>query len=144
MDKIKIIIEIPKDSNVKYEMRNGAIEVDRVLKVKYPFNYGFIPGTLWDDGDALDAIVIGNFSLYPGVQLYAKPIALINMRDCGVSDDKLVCSLNGEKISDYWEVIKGFLRTYKNNVEVRGYTEDMNKIRGNIDYAIQCWRQKKE
>lgn len=124
MDKIRVKIEIPKDSEVKYEMNKatGVIEVNRVLKVKYPFNYGFVPETLWADGDPLDVILIGTYSLHPGVELMATPKALVKMFDNGESDYKLVCALGDEEFSDYKEVILGFLKTYKKGVQIKGCT----------------------
>lgn len=135
---IRVKIEIPKGSNVKYEYNKKleVVEVDRILKVNYPFNYGFMPGTLWEDGDPLDVIVIGNYSLHPGVELMATPKAMIKMYDRGESDWKLVCAINGEDYEWYHEVIDGFLRTYKKDVELKGVITDVKEIRKEILRAI--------
>ena len=62
--KLDIFIEIPKNSNVKYEYEDGNFVVDRVLygSMNYPANYGFIDNTLDWDGDKLDALVVSSFS----------------------------------------------------------------------------------
>ena len=61
-DEIKVVIEVPLNSNIKYEIDkdSGAVEVDRVLysAMHYPANYGFIPNTLSDDGDPADVLVL--------------------------------------------------------------------------------------
>ncbi len=68
-DQVNVLIEIPQGSNVKYELdkEENVIKVDRILYTAmfYPFNYGFIPGTLEEDGDPLDVLVISNYPLMP-------------------------------------------------------------------------------
>ena len=62
--EVNAFIEIPKGSNIKYELdeASGLMKVDRVLHTAmfYPFNYGFIAGTKGEDGDPLDVMVISN------------------------------------------------------------------------------------
>jgi inorganic pyrophosphatase len=88
-------IEIPKGSRNKYEWdeRLGGIKLDRFLfsSVAYPTDYGFIPETIADDGDALDAIVCVSAPTFPGCVIKAKPIALFRTRDEGSLDDKVLC-----------------------------------------------------
>ena len=68
-NQINVVIEIPKGSNIKYEVNkdNGLLFVDRKLftAMFYPCNYGFIPSTLEDDGDPVDVLVIGEFAVAP-------------------------------------------------------------------------------
>jgi inorganic pyrophosphatase len=70
-DKINVIIEINKGSKNKYEIdkETGLIALDRAMHTSqdYPFDYGFIPQTLWDDGDAVDVVVLTTYPLFPGV-----------------------------------------------------------------------------
>src|SRR6478735_6587547 len=79
------LIEIPKGSRIKYEIdkETGLLKVDRVLysAVFYPANYGFIPQTYCDDGDALDVLVIGNEPVVPMCLLSARAIGAMRMRD---------------------------------------------------------------
>lgn len=139
MKPIRVKIEIPKGSNVKYEMNKstGALEVDRILDVEYPFNYGFMPDTLWDDGDALDVILIGDFTLHPGVELMAKPVAVVKMYDNGISDFKLVCTFDGSNFRDYKNQILDFLKTYKKGVSFsdRKYSTNPRFIKSTIEKA---------
>ena len=94
-DEINVIIEIPKDAEpVKYEVEkaSGAIFVDRILStpMRYPCNYGYVPGTLGDDGDPLDALVILPLPLIPGSVIRCKPVGMLRMTDEAGGDEKLV------------------------------------------------------
>ena len=92
---INVVIEIPKGSAVKYEIdkESGALVVDRLLftPMAYPAAYGFIPGTLADDGDPADALVLIPVSVVPGAVIRARPIGLLQMEDEAGQDEKIVC-----------------------------------------------------
>ncbi len=94
-EEITVVIEIPKGSQNKYEIdkESGLISLDRVLYGAnfYPADYGFVPQTYWEDGDALDALVLTTNALFPGCSLQARPIGVFTMMDGGESDDKLIC-----------------------------------------------------
>src|ERR1700745_3430801 len=89
------LVEIPKGSRNKYEWDEGlqAIKLDRFLfsSVVYPTDYGFIPDTLAEDGDPLDAMVCVSEPTFPGCLIYVKPIALFRMEDDKGVDDKVLC-----------------------------------------------------
>ncbi len=89
-----VVIEIPKGSKVKYEFDKdtGVLRVDRVLysAVHYPANYGFLPRTLGEDEDALDALVLGQEPVVPGCVLRARAIGMLAMRDEKGKDDKII------------------------------------------------------
>lgn len=93
-EEMNVIIEIPKYSKNKYEIdkETGLIALDRVMHSAqdYPFDYGFVPQTLFDDGDALDVVLITTHALAPGILLKARPIAIMEMTDNGERDDKVV------------------------------------------------------
>ena len=94
-DEINIVVEISKGSKVKYELDKdtGLLEVDRVLysSVVYPENYGFIPQTLADDDDPLDAIVLMQEPIQPMSLLEVRPIGLLPMVDEGENDENILC-----------------------------------------------------
>jgi inorganic pyrophosphatase len=73
-DSVKVVVEIPKGSRNKYEMDHEThqIRLDRVLhsSVHYPTDYGFIPDTLAEDGDPLDALVVVEEGTFPGFETY--------------------------------------------------------------------------
>lgn len=89
-----VYIEIPKGSNVKYELdkETGHIIVDRILytSTHYPGNYGFIPRTYGDDGDPLDVIVLCSEHIYPTSLIRCYPIGVLNMIDDGKNDEKIL------------------------------------------------------
>ncbi|MCE4602596.1 MAG: inorganic diphosphatase [Desulfurococcales archaeon] len=91
---VNVLVEIPMNSGVKYEFDKEAcvVKVDRFLytSMVYPFNYGFIPGTLEEDGDPVDVLVISREPLAPGSVIEAKPIAILDMEDEEGPDSKIV------------------------------------------------------
>lgn len=93
-DEINVIIEINKGSKNKYEIdkETGLIALDRVghTAQDYPFDYGFVPQTLWDDNDALDVVLLTTHPLLPGILVNARPLAIMNMIDSGDADDKII------------------------------------------------------
>ncbi len=94
-DPLLCYVEIPKGSRNKYEYDEdlGAIMLDRFLfsSMVYPTDYGFIPNTLGEDGDALDAMVCVSEPTFPGCVIPVKPIALFRMEDDKGVDDKVLC-----------------------------------------------------
>jgi inorganic pyrophosphatase len=94
VDEMNVIIEIPRGSQNKYEIdkATGLIALDRVLHTAqaYPFDYGFVPQTLWDDGDALDVVVLTTVPLFPGVLARVRPVAILPMIDGGDKDEKVL------------------------------------------------------
>lgn len=93
-DTMNVIVEIPKFSKNKYEIdkETGIIALDRVMHTAqdYPFDYGFVPQTLFDDGDALDVVLLTTYPLMPGILVKARPVAIMEMTDGGDRDDKIV------------------------------------------------------
>lgn len=93
-DEMNVIVEIPHGSQNKYEIdkKTGLIALDRVLHTAqtYPFDYGFVPQTLWDDGDALDVILLTTNPLPPGILVRARPIGILPMVDGGDKDEKVL------------------------------------------------------
>ena len=93
-EEMNVIIEIPKGSKNKYEIdkETGIIALDRVLHSAqdYPFDYGFVPQTHWDDGDALDVVVLTTYPLMPGILVRVRPVAILPMVDGGDSDAKVL------------------------------------------------------
>ncbi len=93
-DSINVIIEINKGSKNKYEIdkKTGIIALDRVAHTSqdFPFDYGFIPQTLWDDGDAMDVVLLTTYPLFPGILVRVRPVAIMSMTDSGDADDKII------------------------------------------------------
>lgn len=93
--QMNAIIEVPENDYVKYEINKeyGVLRVDRVLHtpMAYPANYGYFPGTLGDDGDPLDCVVVCNAVLRPGVLIEVRPIGSLIMEDQAGGDEKVIC-----------------------------------------------------
>ncbi len=108
-EDIYVVVEIPQGSGIKYEVdkETGAVFVDRFLftAMYYPFNYGFIPQTLADDGDPVDVLVISREPVVPGSVLRARPIGVLEMRDEEGVDTK-VLAVPHSKIDPSYERVK--------------------------------------
>ena len=105
---VNVFIEIPKDSSIKYELDKdcGIIMVDRFLYtgMNYPFNYGFVPNTLADDGDPLDILVLCEQSIAPGTMIQANVIGMLDMEDDSGIDTKIL-AVPTEKIDPLFGVL---------------------------------------
>ena len=92
---VNLVLEIPAGSRNKYEYcaEAGIMALDRVLhsSVRYPFDYGFVPNTLAEDGAPLDAMVIMQEPTFAGCLIKARPIGVLDMHDFGAYDGKLLC-----------------------------------------------------
>lgn len=91
------VIEIPRNSKIKYEVDHGTgrVFLDRILytPMGYPTNYGFFENTLGEDGDPLDVLVLLDFDLAPGVLVSVRPVGVLKMSDEAGGDDKVVAVL---------------------------------------------------
>ena len=90
-----VTIEIPKGQRNKYEMDHdsGRIRLDRMLftATRYPHDYGFIDGTLGEDGDPLDCLVLLEEPTFPGCLIRCRAIGMFRMKDEKGGDDKVLC-----------------------------------------------------
>lgn len=92
--EINVVVEIPMNSNIKYELDkdSGAVFVDRFLhtSMTFPTNYGFVPGTLADDGDPLDVMVLSDNPVAPGSVIPSVVIGMLEMEDEAGIDTKIL------------------------------------------------------
>ena len=139
---VKAIIEIPKDSSVKYELdkETGMLMLDRFLysAVHYPGDYGFVPQTLWDDNDPLDIIVLTGRPVYPMTLACVRVIGVLRMIDGDESDDKIIGVYNQDprfnEFTDLKDIpehslkeLKSFFEKYK---QLHGKTCQVPQIEG--------------
>ena len=93
--EINVVVEIPTGSNhkIEWDRDNACFMLDRVEPIAFakPCNYGFIPQTLDEDGDELDALVITDQPLTTGIYLTAKVLGVMKFVDDGEVDDKIIC-----------------------------------------------------
>ncbi len=124
----RAVIEIPRGSNLKYELdkSTGLLKLDRVLSsaVFYPANYGFIPQTLAEDNDPLDVLVYCTEPIPPLCLCEARSVGVMSMVDHGDADHKIIAVLmqdpiysEFEKASDFprhiFKMLRRFFEDYK-------------------------------
>lgn len=126
--EVNSFIEIPLNSDIKYELdkEQGVIVADRFMftALRFPFNYGFIPNTLGQDGDPLDILLIGDKAVFPGTVVASKVIGLLEMEDEAGIDHKIIAVPTAkcdpvygvyEDINDVPEGIKNKIRHFFEN-----------------------------
>ena len=94
-DAVEVVIEVPRGSRNKYEFDHDrhVLHLDRRLfsATVYPADYGFVPDTLAEDGDPLDALVLLEEPVFPGCWVRARPIGIFWMEDEMGPDAKIIC-----------------------------------------------------
>ena len=125
--ELDVTIEINRGSRVKYEIdhETGRLRLDRVLftSMQYPTAYGYFEDTMGEDGDPLDAMVILDVDVVPGVLVEARPIGVFRMTDEAGGDDKVLCVPADKRYDHIQEIgdvadqlkeeIKHFFERYK-------------------------------
>lgn len=159
-DKINVVVEIGKGSKNKYEVdkETGLIALDRVAHTAqdFPFDYGFVPQTLWDDDDPLDVIILTTYPLLPGILVRVRPVGLMKMIDSGDADDKIIAVPfddprweTTKKLADInphtLKEIEHFYSTYKKlqnkEVAVTGF-QDEAAARAAFERGVKLYREK--
>jgi inorganic pyrophosphatase len=107
---IYVAIEIPANSTpIKYEIEKeyDALFVDRFMATPmfYPANYGYVPNTLADDGDALDVLVVTPYPVQPGSIMRCRPIGILDMSDEAGRDSK-VLAVPHDKLTTLYKDVK--------------------------------------
>lgn len=99
---VTMVVEIPKGSRNKYEVdpTTGEIYLDRMLftATRYPADYGYLPGTDAEDGDALDALALVSEPTFPGCRIRIRPVGLFLMEDQGQADHKILGVPDGDPL----------------------------------------------
>lgn len=89
-----VFVEVPMGSRNKYEVdaETGQIVLDRRLftSMSYPADYGYIEGTLGEDGDPLDALVLVGEPTFPGCRIRARVVGVFHMTDEKGPDEKII------------------------------------------------------
>mgnify|MGYP000041108996 CR=1 FL=1 len=147
-EEVYVLIEIPKGSQNKFEFdkETGFIFVDRVLytSMHYPFDYGFVPKTLCEDGDPLDCLVITSIPLFPGVVIKARPIGLLVMEDEKGMDEKLI-AVPAEKIDPRFKEIKDIKDLPKHYLEeIKHFFEHYKELEPGKWVKIKEWKNAEE
>lgn len=108
-EEVMVVVEIPQGSAVKYELdkESGIIMVDRFAftTMVYPFNYGFIPQTHAEDGDAVDVLVLSTYPVLPGCGIHVRPVGMLEMEDEEGIDTKIL-AVPTAKVDPFYAHIK--------------------------------------
>lgn len=146
---INAIIEIPKNSSMKYELEktSGLLKLDRVLysAVHYPMNYGLVPQTYFEDGDPLDILVMCSMDIEPLCIVEARVIGIMRMEDENGLDDKIVSVADKDPaymhINDIEDIPKHTLNELKNFFEYYKVLENKKVEVGELlgkEQAYKC------
>lgn len=156
---VNAIIEISKGSQCKYEVdkTTGLLKLDRVIysSFHYPINYGFIPQTLGDDGDALDVLVLCSQIIQPLCLVEVTVIGNMQMIDSGEKDDKIIAvaskdpSVNhlkeiGDLSAHFVAVLKNYFEQYKvleDKIVAIDHFQDRQTAYQIIGEAIDLYKQ---
>jgi inorganic pyrophosphatase len=134
MDKYDVIIEIPKNCNLKYEIDNdeNRLRLDRVLpsSMIYPYNYGYIPNTLAEDGDALDVLVLTPYKIRSNTIVKCKIIGALIMSDEKGLDEKVI-AVPDDKVDPQFKDINNL--NHVSQVNLDNITHFFNYYKKNDD-----------
>jgi inorganic pyrophosphatase len=139
--EVVVFVEVPSGSRNKYEYdaASGTVMLDRRLFVSmsYPADYGFVEGTLGDDGDPLDALVLVGDPTFPGCRIACRIVGVFHMADEKGPDEKIICVPLRDpawmRVSDVHDIppelrneIEHFFQVYKDletgkSTETRGF-----------------------
>ena len=153
---LNLVVEIPAGSCNKYEFSQdvGVMALDRVLhpSIRYPFDYGFVPNTLAEDGSPLDAMVIMAEPTFAGCLIKARPIGVLDLYDLDVYDGKILCVPDADPRQDeirsirqiaasQLEEVAEFFRTYRTLqggvVSIDGW-RDIDAVQPLLDSCISA------
>jgi inorganic pyrophosphatase len=101
---VRMFVEIPKNSRNKYEYDEelGIFRLDRFLysPMHYPGDYGFIPGTVGEDGDPLDVLTVVEEPSFSGCMVEVRPVGVLRMIDRSQGDQKILAVQQNNPLYD--------------------------------------------
>jgi inorganic pyrophosphatase len=160
---INVIIETPRGTRNKFAFKEkyGVIELRRILRggMVWPCDFGFVPQTLAEDGDAIDVALLIDEPCFPGCLVHARLLGSIGLRKDDEENDRFIaCPVSLPGSASTWDEVRtledigrrhlreleGFLRDYQtfegNKIEmtgIRGAEEAMESVRK----AIEVWKK---
>lgn len=141
---VNVVIEIQKGSRNKIEVdkETGRLFLDRVngTLLGYPADYGYVPNTLCDDGDPLDALIIIDESLPHGVVVPARAVGVLYFEDDNEMDEKLICVPADDISKDHIQSLDDLGAAFKKNIE-HFYThyKDWKKDWSGVSAKLKGW-----
>jgi inorganic pyrophosphatase len=145
-DEINVVVEIPRGSNVKYEIddETGALFVDRKLftAMFYPCNYGFVPQTREKDGDPVDVLVLGNDPVVPSSVIRANPVGVLITADEEGEDSKIV-AVPISKVDPSFADVKDIETVPKHILDqIRHFFEHYKELEKGKYVKVKSWENK--
>ena len=144
--QINVFVEIPQGGDIKYELDKdtGVVFVDRFLYTafRYPFNYGFVPGTMAKDGDPVDVVVLSDKSVAPGTVIPAVPIGMLEMEDEEGIDTKILAvpTLKVDPYYGAWKDISDVPQAIKD--KIKHFFEHYKELEPSKWVKIKDWKWK--
>src|SRR3989339_181281 len=166
-DTFHVVVDLPKGSSNKFEYdeEGGYFKLDRVLhsQMFYPFDYGFIPQTHSDDGDAIDVCLLVTYPTFPGCVIKARTIGMIKTADEKGGDNKILAvpiskvdprfdeiqSVNDlpkhiqQELLIHFKEIKKLEQTKYDKVVINGF-DDVEAAKMEIHKAMEAYKSTQE
>ena len=147
---VNVVIEIQKGGGRnKYETDkdSGRLVLDRVnaTTAGYPTDYGYVPGTLCEDGDPLDVLLVIDEPIAHGVMVPSRPIGVLYMIDEGEGDEKLVCVADKDISKDNIKDLSDLEPNFQKRVEqfYTHYKDWKNNWQG-VEVSFKGWGNAEE
>lgn len=154
---VNAVIEIPTGETDKVEWNRNTyeMEIDRTEPTTFPepTNYGFIPRTLYDDGDALDILVLSDNPIKSGMVVKAKILGIMKFLDSGVTDDKIIAASIDSRYDDLSDIsgytldkISYYFSHYKDDIgDITKVVkwEGLKRARTVIFKSMKAWKKQK-
>lgn len=154
-EKVNAIIEIPRGSENKYEVdkETGLLKLDRPLfsSVHYPGDYGYIPKTLWDDGDPIDILVLTSHPVYPLTLATVRVLGVLDMYDGKESDAKIIGVYDSDpRYEEYKDMsdmrghkLKEIIHFFESYKDLQGKKVTIKKVKNKASAIKAILRSKK-
>ncbi len=141
---VNVIIEIRKGERNKYEFdkATGRLFLDRVngTTLGYPSDYGYIPQTLCEDGDPLDALLIIDESVPHGTVVPSRPIGVLYFEDDGEMDEKLIVVPADDISKDHIKELSDLGENFKKVIEhFYSHYKDWKKDWKGVEGTLHGW-----
>ncbi len=146
---VHAVIETPANTRQKYafEPKYGLLVLKQTLAdgLAWPYDYGFIPQTLADDGDPTDVLVINDTPTFPGCLLKVRILGAILLKKNGTINNRLVaCPERQDGVSlktDSFESLKDVPKDTMDGIQ--RFLVEYSEVQGNkIEYEGTCSRKK--
>ena len=156
---LPVVVDTPRGSPIKfkYDVEQKRYTIAHVLPpgMVFPFDFGSVPGTLADDGDPLDALILLEAPTFAGCLVEVRPVGIFHLVDRGVNDEKIIAVPTHDPFTDEirdindirshaLREIEHFFEVYKDleNVRVRsrGF-DDAKAARRAITESVSNYRK---